>query len=55
MLQAGCTVEQLAAVEKRPVQTIVADRTSLVEQRTAVGEIKPFQQSDLFQGFRQNH
>ncbi len=47
LLQTGCTEEQLAAVEKRPVQTIVADRTSLVEQRTAVGEIKPFQQSDL--------
>ena len=47
LLQTGCTEEQLAAVEKRPVQTIVADRTSLVEQRTAVGEIKPFKQSEL--------
>jgi RND family efflux transporter MFP subunit len=46
-LLSGCKEEAQTIAEMRPVRTIVAGKTALVEQRTAVGEIRPYQQNDL--------
>jgi RND family efflux transporter MFP subunit len=46
-LLSGCKEETQIITELRPVRTIVADKTALVAQRTAVGEIRPYQQNDL--------
>lgn len=46
-LLSGCKEEAQTSIAMRPVRTVIADRTALVEQRTAVGEIRPHQQNDL--------
>jgi RND family efflux transporter MFP subunit len=46
-LLSGCKEEAQTITEMRPVRTVVAGKTALVEQRTAVGEIRPYQQNDL--------
>ena len=47
---AGCGSESQKPAEVRPVRTIVADPRPIDDDRQAVGEIKPRQESDL--GFR---
>lgn len=46
-LLSGCKEDTQPVAETRPVRTIVAGKTALVEERTAVGEIRPHQQNDL--------
>lgn len=46
----GCGQEATKAVEIRPVRTVAVDPKPIADDRQAVGEIKPRQESDL--GFR---
>lgn len=46
-LLAGCGQEAPKAVEVRPVRTLVVDPKPIADDRQAVGEIKPRQESDV--------
>ena len=50
MLAGGCGSEAPKQAEVRPVRTVVADPKPIEDDRQAVGEIKPRQESDI--GFR---
>lgn len=50
LLAGGCGSETAEAPEVRPVRTVVAEPKPIDDDRQAVGEIKPRQESDL--GFR---